>query len=69
MQQFNVQGMTCGHCVRAVIQAIMHDDPGAEVEVDLTTGVVQVSSSLSTDALSHLISAEGYGVTSKTQQP
>ena len=31
MQQFKVSGMSCGHCVRAVTQAIKALDPAAQV--------------------------------------
>jgi copper chaperone len=63
MQRFNVQGMTCGHCVRAITQAVLRSDPAADVQVDLATGVVQIESALSTNTISHLITAEGYVVT------
>ncbi|MEB0043219.1 MULTISPECIES: cation transporter [unclassified Pseudomonas] len=63
MQRFNVQGMTCGHCVRAITQAVHRDDPAADVKVDLATGLVQVESTLAADALIGLISGEGYVVT------
>jgi len=63
MQLFNVQGMTCGHCVRAITQAVLRSDPAAEVQIDLATGVVQIESSLNADTLSHLITAEGYVIT------
>ena len=39
-QSFQVQGMTCGHCVRAVTEAVKSVDPQAEVKVDLATGKV-----------------------------
>ncbi|MDY7563243.1 cation transporter [Pseudomonas sp. 10B1] len=65
MQLFNVQGMTCGHCVRAVTQAIHRVDPTAEVKVDLATGVVQVQSTVATQALVSLISSEGYVATAQ----
>jgi len=38
MQTFNVSGMTCGHCERAVINAIKAQDAEAEVRVDLRPG-------------------------------
>ncbi|KTB74331.1 MULTISPECIES: heavy-metal-associated domain-containing protein [Pseudomonas] len=60
MQLFNVQGMTCGHCVRAVIQAIKNDDPGADVQVELASKQVKVQSSLSPEQIVRLISEEGY---------
>ena len=34
MQTFNVTGMTCGHCERAVINAINTREPTAVVRVD-----------------------------------
>jgi copper chaperone len=60
MQLFRVQGMTCGHCVRAVTQAITGDDPAADVSVDLSSGRVQVTSSLSAERIIELIAEEGY---------
>ncbi|MBX8500857.1 cation transporter [Pseudomonas cichorii] len=60
MQLLKVQGMTCGHCVRAVTQVIKNDDPAAEVQVDLASSQVRVQSSLSTERLIELIGEEGY---------
>ncbi len=31
MQNFKVSGMTCGHCVRAVTEAVKDVDPAASV--------------------------------------
>jgi copper chaperone len=63
MQQFNVQGMTCGHCVRAVTQAITAQDPTAQVQVDLPSGTVNTDSSLPRERIIQLISEEGYTAT------
>ncbi|ALU58946.1 copper resistance protein CopZ [Pseudomonas syringae pv. lapsa] len=60
MQLFNVQGMTCGHCVRAVTEAIKHEDSSAEVQVELASKQVKVQSSLSPERIVSLISEEGY---------
>ncbi|AVB18586.1 MULTISPECIES: heavy-metal-associated domain-containing protein [Pseudomonas syringae group] len=60
MQLFTVQGMTCGHCVRAVTEAIKNDDPAAEVQVELTSKQVKVQSSLSPEQIIGLIGEEGY---------
>ncbi|MDY2565708.1 heavy-metal-associated domain-containing protein [Pseudomonas syringae] len=60
MQLFNVQGMTCGHCVRAVTEAIKRDDPSADVQVELASKQVKVQSSLSPERIVSLISEEGY---------
>lgn len=60
MQHFDVKGMTCQHCVRAVTQAVQDQDPAAKVEVDLQTGQVTVDSSLAADVIIGLIGTEGY---------
>lgn len=60
MHIFNVTGMTCGHCVRAVTQAIETLDPAAQVEVDLQAGKVQVISELPANVLAEAIRANGY---------
>lgn len=60
MQRFNVQGMTCGHCVKAVTDAIKGQDPSAIVQVDLPTGEVIVESDLAAQQIVSLIGEEGY---------
>lgn len=60
MQLFTVQGMTCGHCVRAVTQAIKHEDPAAEVQVELASKEVKVESTLSAEQIIRLMVEEGY---------
>lgn len=60
MQVFNVQGMTCGHCVRAVTQAVQAQDAGAKVEVDLAGKQVRVDSQLADERILELIREEGY---------
>ncbi|WP_330209906.1 heavy-metal-associated domain-containing protein [Pseudomonas sp. AM4(2022)] len=60
MQIFSVEGMTCGHCVKAVTQAVQRQDSAASVEVDLKAKEVRVASSLSSDKVIDLITEEGY---------
>ncbi|MCQ6260154.1 heavy-metal-associated domain-containing protein [Pseudomonas sp. Q11] len=60
MQTFNVQGMSCGHCVKAITQAVQARDPAADVQIDLSARTVQVQSSLSVDAVVQAIKEEGY---------
>lgn len=55
---FQVQGMTCGHCERAVKQAVAQ----ATTTVDLATGRVVVHSSCTREALAQAIREEGYTV-------
>jgi len=62
MQVFNVEGMSCGHCVKAITQAIQAKDCAASVRVDLAAKEVGVESALSVDQVIEAISEEGYGV-------
>ena len=63
MQSFKVSGMTCGHCVRAVTDAIKDVDPAAIVEVDLPAGRVTVrDNGAPPDRIADAIAAEGYAV-------
>lgn len=61
-QVFQVQGMTCGHCERAVKQAVAQADAQATTTVDLATGRVVVHSSCTREALAQAIREEGYTV-------
>ena len=61
-QTFNVQGMTCGHCERAVTRAVKGVDPQAEVKVDIAAGRVEVVTTQPWDALAKAIADEGYTV-------
>ncbi|GGF31124.1 copZ protein [Aliidongia dinghuensis] len=64
MQSFTVTGMTCGHCVRAVTEAITRLDAAATVRVDLAAGRVETDSRLPRAALAGAIAEEGYDVAS-----
>ena len=60
MQVFSVEGMTCGHCVRAVTRALQNQDPAASVNVNLAAKEVGVESRLSAEQVIELITEEGY---------
>lgn len=62
MQVFNVQGMTCGHCVRAVTQAIHAVDESAKVDIDLASGEVRIESQAPAPSLREAIEEEGYKI-------
>ncbi|MBT8767967.1 heavy-metal-associated domain-containing protein [Metapseudomonas boanensis] len=62
MQVFKVQGMSCGHCVRAITQAVQALDKAAEVQVDLAAGEVRVASRLAEEQVVAAIREEGYQV-------
>ncbi|MBF8746052.1 heavy-metal-associated domain-containing protein [Pseudomonas monteilii] len=63
MPVFNVQGMTCGHCVKAVTRALQNLDAQAQVEVDLAGQQVRVQSTLPSETLLAAIREEGYAAT------
>jgi len=60
--QFDVKGMTCGHCERAIVHAVREVDTEAVVKVELSTGRVDVQSDKSRDAIANAIREEGYEV-------
>lgn len=61
-QQFQVQGMTCGHCEKAVQTAIRSLDPQAEIRIDRSQNLVEVSTDKDRDAVAAAIRDEGYTV-------
>lgn len=61
--KFTVEGMTCGHCIRAVTRAIHALDPEARVDVDLSAGIVTVIGDVTAEQAAAAIAAEGYPVT------
>ena len=60
--ELKVAGMNCGHCVRAVTEAIRAKDPAATVEVSLERGVVRAETSLAAAEVAAAIAEEGYKV-------
>ncbi|MDQ7746210.1 heavy-metal-associated domain-containing protein [Hydrogenophaga pseudoflava] len=61
-QTFTVQGMTCGHCERAVQTAIKTLDPQAEIKIDRTQNLVEVHTAQPREAVAAAIREEGYSV-------
>ena len=69
-QHFTVTGMSCGHCERAITQAIhaldpqaqVHIDRNAQVHIDRNAQQVQVQSDLARQALAQAITSEGYAL-------
>ena len=60
MIEFEVPAMSCGHCERAVSQAVAGVDPAARVEVDLQTKRVRIDSSRPPEAFAAALAEEGY---------
>lgn len=61
-QQFQVQGMTCQHCVKAVTRAVQQLDAKAIVAVDLKAAAVTVQSEVARERIAEVIREEGYTV-------
>jgi len=59
---FTVQGMTCGHCERAVQTAIKTLDPQAEVHIDRSQNKVEVTTGQARETIAAVIREEGYTV-------
>jgi copper chaperone len=66
---FDVSGMTCGHCEKAVSRALRQLDPDAEVAVDRSSGRVTVESAQDRTRLASAITAEGYTVAPESAPP
>ena len=61
-QSFTVTGMTCGHCEKAVTRAVKQLDPQAEVQIERSSGRVDVQSEQPRETLARAIAEEGYAV-------
>lgn len=63
MTTFYVPDMSCGHCTRAIEQAIRKADSNAEVTCALDTHLVKITSSLPAERLAAAMGAVGYPAT------
>jgi copper chaperone len=61
-QIFTVEGMTCGHCEKAVTKALLAVDAQAKIVIDRTHNQVEVDSEQTREALAQAIAEEGYRV-------
>jgi len=59
---FQVQGMTCGHCERAVVHAVRTVDSEAEIHIELASGKVTIESDKARPVLAYAIEEEGYTI-------
>ena len=58
--RLTVTGMTCGHCERAVKQAVLAVDAQAQVHIDRAQNLVEIESQADSAALIAAIKEEGY---------
>ncbi len=60
MLSFQIPNMTCGHCVRAVTQAVLAADPAAKVQADLAEHRLTVETSASREVVESRLAQAGY---------
>jgi copper chaperone len=60
MIEFEIQAMTCGHCVAAITQTIVALDPNAKVLAELPTHRVRVETHLPRSTVEHALRAADY---------
>jgi copper chaperone len=66
IMNLTVTGMTCGHCEKAVKQAIKGVDANATIEVKRTENQVIVETTEATDTILTAIAKEGYPANLRT---
>jgi copper chaperone len=64
MIEFQVEGMSCQHCVAAVTKAVQAIDSDARVQVELQSGRVLVESTRDASQLGDAITEAGYTIKS-----
>jgi len=60
MIEFEVNNMSCGHCVGSVTKAVKQIDPGAQVQVDLPSKKVSVQSNEDRATIAKALTEAGY---------
>ena len=60
MIEFQVNDMTCGHCVGAITQAIAEVDVAANVDIDLPTHRVRITGTERREEVKAAIREAGY---------
>jgi copper chaperone len=60
MIEFDIASLSCGHCVRAVTEAVHEVDPAAQVQVDLARKHVSVQTQADRAQLAAALAEAGY---------
>jgi len=63
MISLTIPSMTCGHCVKAITQAVQVADPQATVQADVAQHRVDVQTSTPREQLLQLLAEAGYAPT------
>ena len=60
MYTFILPDISCGHCAKAITNAITEADANAQVDVDINSKTVNVRSELEREKIAALLAEEGY---------
>ena len=60
MVEFEVNDMTCGHCMAAITEAVKEAAPGAALAVDLPQRIVRVEGTMNAGVVEQAIRVAGY---------
>ena len=63
MTTFHVPDMSCGHCRKAIVEAVAAADGAARVDCDLDQKLVRIDSALPASALARTLADAGYPAT------
>ena len=60
MLELHIPAMSCGHCVRAITEAVHAVDPQAEVSADLAAHTVRVQTAAAAEIITAQLTQAGY---------
>ena len=60
MLRYQVDDMSCGHCVQAITAAVKGVDPAAEIDIDLQIKSLNVATTATASAVREAIRKVGY---------
>lgn len=67
MYELQVEGMSCGGCIKGVTKSVQSVDNEARVDVDLKSKRVRVESKAGLEAVTSAINEAGYPVTASVE--
>lgn len=63
MYEFEVKGMSCSHCAKAIKTALLELEPDAVIDIDVAAGKVRITTEVPADTVKESIVEAGYEVT------
>ncbi len=60
MIEFTLPTMTCGHCVRTVTETVQKLDAQAQLQIDLPSHHVSITTQVPAATVAQALAAEGY---------